>query len=281
MILALAYFAAEIWHGTSRRIWLLARVSAAVAVLGPGLLWLFDRPLCGLVGVSRAVPNSQACPPLIPEFVLTAQTLALGAVVFVSILVFLRLLVSLNPSRAQESPVGQLLPLGVTAAAALVGLVLVRLLPQTPLVTLTTIPVEPVVVVVGLLPLSFLALFVATARDARRFVVGILTAVVAWFLIWYPNISALPLPSVIANAYQGILPTYLYAFQFPSNRETVVTGTKLIDPVAAILAVALTLLCVVLAYSAWVWRIAIAERAAEDAAASADAARLASGGSAG
>jgi cytochrome bd-type quinol oxidase subunit 2 len=263
--MALAYFAAEIWHGTSRRIWLLARIAAAVALLGPGLLWLFDRPFCGLVGVERVVPNSAACPPLIPEFVLTAQTLALGVVVCVSILVFVRLLLSLNSTDRDESPIRQLVPLGITAAAALVGLFLVRLVPATPLVSLTTIPVEPVVVVVALLPLSLLALFVATARDAQRFVVGIVTAVVAWFLVVYPNISALPLPSVIANAYQGILPTYLYAFQFPSNRTEVVTGVKLIDPVAAILAVALTMLCVVLAYSAWVWRIAVAERAAEDA----------------
>jgi len=32
-----------------------------------------------------------------------------------------------------------------------------------------------------------------------------------------------------------------------------------------ILAAALTLLCVVLAYSAWVWRLAIAEREADEA----------------
>ena len=35
----------------------------------------------------------------------------------------------------------------------------------------------------------------------------------------YPNISALPLPSAIVNAYQGLLPTYLYPFQFPVNTD--------------------------------------------------------------
>ena len=264
VVLALAYFAAELWHGTSRRIWLMARLAAGLAVLGPALLWLFVRPLCAVVGVNRAVENSQACPPLIPDFVLTAQTLALGVVVCVSILVFLRQLSSLDPNQAGENSARQLLPLGGTAAAALVGLILVRLVPVTPLVTLTQIPVEPVVVVIGLLPLSLLAVFVATSRDARRFVVGLVTAAVAWFLVVYPNISALPLPSVIANAYQGILPTYLYAFQFPLSREVVATGVKLIDPIPAILAVAMVLLCIVLAYSAWVWRIALAERAAAD-----------------
>jgi Gpi18-like mannosyltransferase len=272
VVMALAYFAAELWHGTSRRIWLLARVSAAVAVLGPALLWLFDRPLCALVGVERAVPNSQACPPLIPEFVLTAQTLALGVVVCVAILVFLRQLAALDVSRGGEASFRQLVPLGATAAAALGGLLLVRLVPVTPLITLSTIPVEPLVVVLAL-PLAFLALFVATARDARRFVIGLVTAVFGWFVVLYPNISALPLPSVIANAYQGILPTYLYAFQFPVSRESVATDIKLIDPIPAILAVALILLSIVLAHSAWVWRIAIAERDAEER----DAADAASG----
>ena len=42
-----------------------------------------------------------------------------------------------------------------------------------------------------------------------------MVAVVGWFVVVYPNISALPLPSAVVNAYQGLLPTYLYAFQFP------------------------------------------------------------------
>ena len=270
VILALAYFAAELWHGTSRRIWLLARVSAGVAVMGPALLWLFDRPLCAFVGVERAVPNSQVCPPLIPEFVLTAQTLVLGVVVCVAILVFLRQLSSLDASQAGEGSFGQLMPLAITAGAALLGLLLVRIVPVTPLLTLTTIPVEPVAIIFGL-PLLLLALFVATARDARRFVIGLVTAVVAWFLVFYPNISALPLPGVVANAYQGILPTWVYAFQFPKLRESVVKDVKLLDTIPVVLAVALILLCIVLAYSAWVWRIALAEREA-DAADAADAA---------
>jgi hypothetical protein len=277
VILALAYFAAELWHGTSRRIWLLARVSAGVAVMGPALLWLFDRPLCAFVGVERAVPNSQVCPPLIPEFVLTAQTLVLGVVVCLAILVFLRQLSALDIGRGGDGSLGQLVPLGITAGVALLGLMLVRLVPVTPLVTLTAIPVEPVAIIFGL-PLLLLAVFVATARDARRFVIGLVTAVVSWFLVFYPNISALPLPGVLANAYQGILPTWVYAFQFPKLRESVATGVKLIDTIPAILAVALTMLCIVLAYSAWVWRIAIAEREADDLDAAASLAPEAPGG---
>ena len=63
VVLALAYFAAEVWHGASRRTWLLARVAAAVAIMGPVILWLSRYPLCargqrrgrqqGLAGVPR------------------------------------------------------------------------------------------------------------------------------------------------------------------------------------------------------------------------------------
>ena len=47
-IMALAYFLAELWHGPSRRTWALARVAAAVAIIGPPLLWLMRLPLCAV-----------------------------------------------------------------------------------------------------------------------------------------------------------------------------------------------------------------------------------------
>ena len=95
------------------------------------------------------------------------------------------------------------------------ALVVVALLPDTAILTLTNIPVEPIALVVGhpaRLPRRSRS---SASRDARRFVVGLGVAVVGWFAILYPNISALPLPSAVVDAYQGILPTYLYAFQFP------------------------------------------------------------------
>jgi hypothetical protein len=271
VIMGLAYFAAELWHGTSRRIWLFARLAAGLAVLGPGLMWVFSRPLCGFVGVGRTQdpPFSQPCPPFIPEFVLTWQTLGLAIVVVVAIIVFLRQLSLLETSGQDPSAARQLAPLAVTAFGALIGLVVVRFLPTTAVITASQLPVEPLAIVLSL-PLVLLAVFVATARDARRFVVGLVTAAAGWFVVVYPNISALPLPTVIANAYQGVLPTYLYLFQFPTNRSEVTQPTSLLDPVAAILGGALLLLAVVLAYSAWIWRIALAERAADEPAAPTD-----------
>ena len=64
-------------------------------------------------------------------------------------------------------------------------------------------------------------------------------------------------------AYQGILPTYLYAFQFPVSTVTRATDTPLFTPMLALLLIALTVTCLVVAYSAWVWRLALAERTAE------------------
>ena len=130
----------------------------------------------------------------------------------------------------------------------------VSLLPDTAILTLTNIPVEPIALVVGI-PLGYLALQVMASRDARRFVVGFGVAVVAWFVILYPNISALPLPAAVVAAYQGILPTYLYAFQFPVSTVTRNVDTPLFTPTLAVLLLALTVTCLVVAYSAWAWRL--------------------------
>ena len=68
VVLALAYFMAELWHGASRH-----DVAAGPdrgrpsRSSGPALLWLLDRPLCAFVGVESVNPGSQACPAVIPD----------------------------------------------------------------------------------------------------------------------------------------------------------------------------------------------------------------------
>jgi hypothetical protein len=142
--------------------------------------------------------------------------------------------------------------------------------------TLTNIPVEPIALVV-ILALSPVAAYVATARDSRRFVAGALGAMVFWFVLWYPNIAALPLPAAVHNAYQGFLPTYLYPFQFWVLQGTRPTAPPLFDVGPAIMLVALTFMAIVVGYSAWSWRIALAERKRDEAAARRDAAGWAVG----
>jgi uncharacterized membrane protein YjjB (DUF3815 family) len=132
------------------------------------------------------------------------------------------------------------------------------LLPDTPILSMTSIPVEPIALVVGL-PLAYLGFQVIGATDPRRFAAGIAVAAVGWFVVLYPNIAALPLPATIVNAYQGIVPTYLYAFQFPVSTVNRSADTPLFTPTLAILLLALLVTCLVVAYSAWVWRLALVE----------------------
>jgi hypothetical protein len=156
----------------------------------------------------------------------------------------------------------------VTAAVIAVGTSIafkvVTGLPDLVLLHVKNFPVEPIalIVTIALLPV---AAFVATARDSRRFVMGALVAIGFWFVIWYPNIAALPLPSAIHNAYQGLLPTYVYPFQFP-----VATGDRvapsLVDIRVAELLVAMMVTVLAVTYSAWTWRIALAERRRDEAA---------------
>ena len=128
---------------------------------------------------------------------------------------------------------------------------------------------------VALLPVAGV---VATARDAHRFVLGALGAIGFWFVISYPNIAALPLPSAIHNAYQGLLPTYVYPFQFPvSTLDRNVEGPPLLSPYLLALLFSLGAVAIVVGYSAWTWRLALAERRADEAGYAAGGGTLPSG----
>ena len=263
VVMALAYFMAELWHGASRHTWALARIAAGIAIAGPALMWLLDRPLCAFVGVDRVNPGSQACPAVIPDFVLTQRTAGLAIVLGIGLILIVRGFLAFqaeepfDDGRTVATPA--FIRLMVTGAAIVAALYIVGLLlPETAILTLTNIPVEPIALVIAI-PLGYLGLQIFASQDARRFVIGFVVAVVGWFAILYPNISALPLPAAVVAAYQGILPTYLYAFQFPVSTVTRSTDTPIFTPMLAILLVALTATCLVVAYSAWVWRLALAE----------------------
>jgi len=280
VVLALAYFVAELWHGASRHAWLLARVGAALAVVMPALLWVLSRPLCGLVDVVSVNPGSQACPAVIPDFVLTSRTAGLTIVVAIGLIALVLRLLEFDVGGGQGS--GRQLTAAFTslakAGAVLVAaLVVVALLPDSPILTLTNLPVEPIALCI-LVPLGYFALQVLGARDPRRFVAGYLVAAVGWFAILYPNIAALPLPASIVNAYQGIVPTYLYAFQFPVSKIDRNISTPILTPTFALLAAALVVACLVVAYSTWVWRVALADSRASSPVGESDDGRILTGG---
>ncbi len=268
VFLALAYFLAELWRGASRRTWLLARLAAGAAVLGPTTLWLFHRPLCGFVGVDTEL-HPEACPTLIPEFVLTGRALAIAVVVGIGVLLLVRLLLSLaaesdesSPDESGRSLASRLVTAGLTAVGVSLAFIVASVFfTETPLITAQKVPVEPIalVVTIALLPV---AAFVATARDARRFVVGAVVAMAGWFVLWYPNIAGLPLPSALSNAYQGFIPTYVYPFQFPvSTIDRSVAPPALLAPGPALLLLTLAGVCLTVGYAAWVWRVTLAEQA--------------------
>jgi predicted membrane-bound dolichyl-phosphate-mannose-protein mannosyltransferase len=278
VFLALAYFLAELWHGTSRRIWLLARLSAAAAILGPFGLWLLHRPLCAIARVTEIVPKSQACPTLIPDVNLSLRAIAIAVVVGVGVLLLLRELLALSEEDDRDRLEAERASGGWRAALARLGLgsrwatafviglltsiaffVVSTLIPEGNGLQIADIPVEPIALFVTL-ALSPVAAYVATARDARRFVVGALGAMIFWFILWYPNISGLPLPAAIHNAYQGFLPSYLYPFQFWVLQGNRAPAPSLFATGPALMLASLTFMAVVIAYSAWSWRVALAER---------------------
>ncbi len=267
LFLALAYFLAEVWHGASRRTWLLIRLAGAAAVLAPTTLWLLHRPLCAFVRVDAVNPDSRACPTLIPDFLLSGRATAIALVVGIGVLILVRLLLSLADEASDDNvPLRtRLRNAGLAALGVSLGFVVASaFFDDTPIITSTNIPVEPIalIVTIALLPL---ATFVATARDARRFVAGLLVAMGGWFVLWYPNIAALPLPAALSNAYQGLLPTYVYPFQFPvSTVDRTGPGPSLISLQPLLLLVVLAAVVVIVGYSAWVWRVALAEGAALD-----------------
>ncbi len=263
VILALAYLVAELWHGASHRTWLAVRITGAAAVLAPVGLWLLSRPLCGLVGVQIANPGSAACPAVIPDLVLTVRTVALLAVVAAGAYILGRGVLALQGAAEASDPEDRRVLRGVLIGAAAIGVAFVGVafLPNDPVLTWRGIPVEPIAVIVAL-PIAWFAAQVFAARDARRFVIGLGVAVVAWFVVWYPNIAALPLPSAVVNAYQGLLPTYLYAFQFPVSTVSRTVEAPLLSPTLGVLTLAIGVTCLVVAYSASVWRLALAESAA-------------------
>jgi dolichyl-phosphate-mannose--protein O-mannosyl transferase len=266
VILALAYFTAELWSGPSRRTFLLARAAAAAALLGPVILWVFRLPLCFVVGVERALPGSPACTgaaaiSLTPTIQLVGLLLILAAATGVVVWQLLDLdrVVRTPAAEPQVQPrLARVATIGGVGLAAFLGAW--TFLPPTPILPMLSVPGE--IVALGLsgifVPLAWL---VWNASSPRRFAVGAVLAAALVFVLFYPNVAGLPLPSTIFNWYQGLLPTWLYHFQFPVNTDPAV-AVSLLAPGPIALFVAVLLAAAVVAYSAWLWRLDLAERRA-------------------
>ena len=205
-------------------------------------------------------PGVAACHGDPGNLVVTPSAAALAVVAVVVLIVVVRLLLNLSRPRDDGRPVGpaDLLPLAIAAVVGGAVIALTRALPSD--ATLFSVPgiVPEFIALIVAIPLGLVALQVVTARDSRRFAAGFVLAAGAWFVVLYPNIAALPLPSAFVNAYQGLLPTYLYAFQFSVNTLDRSGAISFADARFAILVAFLVLACVFVAYSTWVWRMALA-----------------------
>ncbi|HVQ21795.1 MAG TPA: hypothetical protein VMT36_00860, partial [Candidatus Saccharimonadia bacterium] len=146
VVMSLAYLMAELWHGASKRTWQLARLAAALAVMGPALMWLLDRPLCWFVGVDSVNPGSAACPAVIPTAVITARTLALAAVVIGGVMLLVRQFLELDEADGSRETDRwrSFRPLVLTGLGVAVGLVFAASLPDAAIITLSNISVEPI-----------------------------------------------------------------------------------------------------------------------------------------
>ena len=238
--------------------------------MGPALMWLFRMPLCAIVRVDAAYADSPACAPSVGDLVVTQRIGAIAAILLVAGILILWQLIALerDSRRAQTGrldpslePDRRLLTIGITAAVAAVLVLATGFLSDTEVVISQSGLRPELDRPVALVPLGLCAYAIVTARDPRRFTLGFIWAAVVVFVLFYPNVSALPLPSQVFNAYQGILPTWLYPFQFPVNTDPAV-AVKLLDWWPMLLFVALLVTAAVVAYSTWSWRVALAEREA-------------------
>jgi Gpi18-like mannosyltransferase/predicted membrane-bound dolichyl-phosphate-mannose-protein mannosyltransferase len=260
--LALAYFLAELWHGPSPGTWLMARIAAAVAIIGPPLLWLGRQPLCLLSG-SAAAHSAEggsdgiACGAITRSTQVSEAALASVLILLLGLAVLgwqLWLLYRAGGAAAGPIRIGRVsIPAEAGPFATLVAIVVavvvaIRIFSPDPVMDLKVGADE--IALVGLAALAVPAWLVLHARDSRRFVLGVLTAVVLWFVAWFPNLSGLPMPNSIANIYQGLLPSWNYDFWFSVNKDEL-AKSSLAGPALAILVIVLVLVVVAIVATHW------------------------------
>ncbi len=253
LVLALAHLLAELWHGPARLAWLLARVGAALCILGPSLMWLLRPVLCAAANTTATEAGRQVCGASVRDVTLSQRSIVVLVVLVVAGLALIGVAwraYRAGPGVRANGRLGRLAAPGPLAGAIVVGAVLALVgamlaASDTERVTfrLTADELGSLSLLVLLAP----AWVVLRARDARRFALGVVIAAGLFLLIWYPNLTGLPLPSGLATAFQGLLPTWTYDFQFAVNQDPPVPGgvvdvTSLVVAVVTGLGVAVVML---------------------------------------
>jgi hypothetical protein len=259
-LMGLAYLMAELWHGPSRRTWLLARVAAAAVLLIPPLLWLGKAPLCELARVDTADYWGQtACLSTQGNLVVEVRMFWIALILVAALGWLLFTLIRLERT-AEEGSEGFGWAFQLLAPVIVAGLLLMWIGANGPRQILFQVPVSPdTVVPIVLLLFIFLALVALAARDPRRFVIGYSAAAVIAFVVLYPNLSALVMPGNLTSSYNGFLPTWLYGFQFSVNQQ-ISQSTPFTSQAGLLLSLFVTGMAALIAYAAWVRRVVVGYR---------------------
>ncbi len=227
IVLGLGYLVAELWHGPSRAAWLIARIAAALSLVGAPLLWLFRQPLCAIAGVTEMNPGATACAETVTRTItLSQQAIGILFVLLAGIAVALWIVQISGSTGApgRNGRWGSVALLG-TGGATLLGVVAARLLLSGDPISVEVADIF--IALPALIALGIAAILVLRARDPRRLAVGILLAAILFLVAFIPNLSGLPVPSAMANIYQMLLPTWNYDFQFAVNMDPRVEGSTI------------------------------------------------------
>lgn len=259
LVIALGYLLAELWHGPAKVAWLLARVGGALAILGPSIMWLVRPVLCAAANTAATDAGRQVCGASVRDVTLSQRSIVILAVLVVAgiavIWAFWRAYRTLPDDRPEGSLArvlrpGVLVPLimGIALAAILGAVVL-----TSDAQPLTFELSADVLGALSLLVLLAPAWIVLRARDSRRFALGVVAAAILFLLVWYPNLTGLPLPNGLATSFQGLLPTWTYDFQFAVNTDPPVPG-GLVDATSLVVAAVTGVGVVVVMVVARAWR---------------------------
>jgi hypothetical protein len=261
-LLALAYFLAELWHGPSRRTWLLARVAAATALLFPTAVWALKSPLCGLARVSTSdYFGNTACGTSTGDVRVDIRIFLIGAVLVAALAVLALVLLRLERRQARGEE-DRAWALQLLVPVAIAGVLLLWLGQNAPQDTLFEAALPSDLIILVLLPiLAVLAAIALNAQNPRRFVLGVCSVAVVAFIALYPNLSALPMPNAIIGVYNGLLPTWLYGFQFSVNLQQAV-NIKLVDATSLSYTALALAVAGIAGWAAWERRVVLGYRRA-------------------
>jgi hypothetical protein len=255
-LLGLAYFLAELWHGPSRRTWLLARIAAVAAAMVPAALWVAKYPLCGLARVDTTnYFGNTACGSVTGTLTVDTRTFLIALVLVGALAVLALTLVRIERRASQEGEEGRAWILEMIIPVALAGGLILWLGANGPrdVIFQAALPPDLLALVMAVLGVC-LGLLAITARDSRRLVLGICIFAVVAFALLYPDLSALPMPNLLLNVYDAILPTWFYGFQFADNLQASST-VSLIGGAAIVVSISALFVALLAGYAAWVQRV--------------------------